>query len=313
MCRRSQKIHVVPRAIVLALLSSVVSWSIFVFAEDPVATPPAPPELLPDNVRILARFEERYLASYRNMDAMQRTPRSLVSRIAEYLTKQPLPASPPPPYRPAIPTDDAWRSAAPVASRRPVFELSPVAWSMKVVNLNEFFLPQLREEVIVVVRFTPEYFRENVFADGTWVLAHLRKSNREAGHDIGDGPYPSDSTGRWDLALTPELLDQGPPNSSRLRKTANIRSYKARPSLEQISEFVYSTDFGNNDIYRSTSVARRMDVDVVVVAVYPVYATLGDAFRAGLRPETIAQRKTAYQEAFSRDGINPSPKPKGLR
>jgi hypothetical protein len=139
------------------------------------------------------------------------------------------------------------------------------------------------------------------------VLAHLRNSIRQGDDLPGDGPYPSDSRGRWDIALTPELLDHGSPESSRLRKTANIRSYKTRPTVEQISEFVYSTDFGNNDIYSHTSVSRRMDVDVLRVVVYPEYARLADALRGGLKPETIAERNAAYQESFRRDGIQPSP------
>ena len=277
-------------------------------AEDGEVGPRARAKLSVNNVRVLGAFEEQSFRS-RNSRQMCRDAFVLAQRIAEYVAKERMPAGPPSaPYKPAIPMNNAHSPATRPTYQPPVFQLSPVAWSIKVVNLESSFLPQLREEVIVLVRYTPEYFRDNAFANGRWVLAHLRNSI-----DQGDGespvnvPYPSDSRGRWDIALTPELLDYGPLESSRLRKTANVRGYNARPSVEQISEFVYSTDFGNNDIYSHTSMSygMRMDVDVLQVVVYPEYAKLANVLRDGLKPETIAQRKDAYQESFRRDGILP--------
>ncbi|MFZ1936386.1 MAG: hypothetical protein WCB27_05940 [Thermoguttaceae bacterium] len=276
-------------------------------AEDSAVAPSAHGKSSVNNVRVLRVFATQDNFYYRNANEMYRWHGILAQRIAENVTGQRMPDSPPPRVAPAIPMGNANPSAAPAVTR-PVFELSPVAWSIKAVNLKSAFLPQLREEVIVLVRYTPEYFGDNAFAKGTWVLAHLRNSIRQHADVLGDGPYPSDSRGRWDVALTPELLDRGDSESSRLRETANVRCYKARPSTEQVSEFVYSTDFGNNDIYSHTSVSHRIDVDVLQVVVYPRYAKLANALRDGLKPETIAQRKAAFQETFRRDGISPSPR-----
>lgn len=294
-------------AVLFVLSSTVILRSASMLAEDGALTPGAQAKLSINNVRVLGAFATDAIFGRRS-NQMSRSPAILARRIAEYLTKHRMPKSPPPLTRPAIPMNNANSSATPPTVPPPVFQLSPVAWSIKVVNLKGSFPPQLREEVIVLVRYTPEHFRDNAFANGTWVLAHLRNSIRQHSPDLSrDGPYASDSRGRWDIALTPVLLDHGAPESSRLRNTANVHSYKSRPTVEQISEFVYSTDFGNNDIYSHTSVSHRMDVDVLQVVVYPEYAKLANVLRDGLKPETIAQRKAAYQESFSRALIVPSP------
>lgn len=289
------------------LSNTLFSRSTPLLADDGVVPVGEPTKMSVDNVRVLKSFEEGYFSGYQNVHEMSRWSGILPKRIAEYVTNQRMPDSPPPLVQSANSGGSAQSSVVPQTSQLPVLKLSPVAWSIKVANLKTSFLPQLREEVIVLVRFTPEYFKGTAIAESTWILAHLRNSIRQ-GDDLPiGGPYPSDSLGRWDIALTPKLLDSGAPESSRLEKTPNIRSYKARPTDEQVSEFVYATDFGNNDIYSYTSVSGRMDVDVLRVVVYPDYATLADALRRALTPETIAERKTAYQESFRRDQIRPSP------
>jgi hypothetical protein len=279
-----------------------------VLADDRAAPTSDRTKLTGDNVLVLTSFEEGYFSGYQNAHEMGRWSGILAKRIAEYVTNQRMPDSPPPAVQSANSGNNAKSQVTPQSPQLPVFELSPVAWSIKAANLRISFLPQLREEVIVLVRFTPEYFKGTAIADSAWILAHLRNSTRQGDDLPGDGPHPSDSRGRWDIAFTPKLLDSGPPESSRLEKTPNIRSYKARPTDEQLSDFVYATDFGNNDIYSYASVSGRMDVDVLRVVVYPDYAALAEALRRVLTPETIADRKRAYQESLRREGIRPSPR-----
>ena len=235
-----------------------------------------------NNVRVLNTFQGGSFSNYANVDEMTRWSGILAQRIAERVAKQQMPNSPPPATRPANSRDIGGSQEAVPArmGRAPVLEQSPVAWSIKVVNQQTSFLPQLREEVIVLFRYAPEYFQGNAFTEGTWVLAHLRNSIHQ-GTDIPSiDPVPEVSLGRWNVAETPKLLDPGAPESSRLERMPNIHTFISRPTVRQIAEFVHATDFGNNDVYSTSSVSRRMDVDVLRVVVYPEYAILADAFVA---------------------------------
>ncbi len=307
--RRGTKCVPIGYGLVVLLLSSaaLISWTTRASSREdelPLGDQARPPI---DNVRVLNTFGEGNFDGA-NVYEMTRWSGILAQRIAEFVAKQRMPESPPPPTRSINSRDDGRTPTnPPTPAYRPVFEQSPVAWSIKAVNQEISFFPQLREEVIVLVRYAPEYFKDNAFSDGTWVLAHLRNSIRQGTDIPGTGPIFCDSLGRWHIADTPKLLDQGPPESSRLEKTPNIRSYKSRPTVEQIAEFVYATDFGNNDIYSRTSVSRLMNVEVLRVVVYPEYARFADVFRSGLTPEAVAERKATYQESFQRDGIIPSP------
>ena len=308
--RRGTKYVQIGYGLLVLLLSSgaPISWTTRVSSREdelPLGDQARPPI---DNVRVLNTYGEGNFAGFANVHEMTRWSGILAQRIAEFVAKQRMPDSPPPPTQSINSRDNGSAPTnPPTPAYRPVFEQSPVAWSIKVVNQEISLLPQLREEVIVLVQYAPEYFQDNAFSDGAWVLAHLRNSIRQGTDIPGSGPPFCDSRGRWHIADTPKLLDQGPPESSRLEKTPNVRSYKSRPTMKQIAEFVYATDFGNNDIYSHTSVSDRMDVDVLRVVVYPEYARLADVFRAGLTPEAVGERKAAYQESFQRDGIIPSP------
>jgi hypothetical protein len=258
------------------------------------------------NVCVLDSLDKQQLPLRPNRDEMGRPPAILASRIVEHLTGEQLPLPPPAPYRPAYPMAKPPREGTtrPNAVAEPAYTLSPIAWSIKVVNLRRTFLPQLREEVIVLVHFSPDHFEKEAFENGSWVVAHLRRSS----HDFfPETTHEADSESRWELAYTPRLFGS-PPESARLSRSANVHLYKDKPTTKKVSKFVYSTDFGNNDIYAHTSVSNLMDVDVLFVALYPEFSELVDSLQSGLSPAEIERHRAAYEEEFRRKGIMPRPR-----
>ena len=255
------------------------------------------------NVFVLDRFVREQFYFPLADDEMHRHPAMLVSRIIEHLTGEPLPPPPPPAYASAGPMAESTRDdpKEPNAVAEPLYGLSPIAWSIKIVNLRRAFLPQLREEVIVLVHFSPGHFEDEAFEDGRWVIAHLRRRNSSLPLET---PRAADSESRWEVAYTPRLFGS-PPESARLSRTANVHLYKEKPTPQEVSQFVYSTDFGNNDIYAHLSESNSMDVDVLLVVLYPEFSKLQNGFQSGLNPEELEHRKAAYEEEFRRKQIMP--------
>ena len=93
---RIQPIESASCRVVLFLLSgTVVLWSASISAENGEVGPRARAKLSVNNVRVLGAFE-RQSFRYRNSTQMYRSPHTFARRIAEYLTKEPMPADPPP-------------------------------------------------------------------------------------------------------------------------------------------------------------------------------------------------------------------------
>lgn len=255
-------------------------------------------------VRVLPQFRAGRFENYGNQNEMARPDRLLAKRIAEYLTKEKMPSPPLPATSSVFSPKDTSPPAMP-----DVYELFPVAWSLKGINLNRAFLPQLAEEAIVVVKFTPQYFKADAFPEGNWVVACLRNRSRL---DESETPtkriWPYDSVSSWDICLSPELADaKGTPGILELEFRPNIKCFKSKPTMEQLSEFIQSTNFGNNDIHGHTLASEYMEVEVMQVVVYSEYSKLQGIFHKGLSPEVVEQRKAAYGEAFKRATIETRP------
>ena len=110
-----------------------------------------------NNVRVLRHFQRPQgfsFSMYRNEAELERPSRLLAEQIVEYLTKDKMPPWPIAPE--SGPTPQA------------IYEIFPVAWSLKVVNIRRAILPALREEVIVTAHLAPKYFKAGVFPEGEW-------------------------------------------------------------------------------------------------------------------------------------------------
>ncbi len=249
-----------------------------------------------NNVRVLRHFQRPQgfsFSMYRNEAELERPSRLLAEQIVEYLTKDKMPPWPIAPE--SGPTPQA------------IYEIFPVAWSLKVVNIRRAILPALREEVIVTAHLAPKYFKAGVFPEGEWALAFLRNQSRAADEENRETRNPLyDSKSLWSICVSPELVNPtAKPGSSSLRFRPNIVCFRRKPTLDEVSAFVRSTDFGNNDICRHTSAAFLMEVDVMQVVVYPEYSQLVRVFREGAAPNVVSERKAAYGEAFMRNTSYP--------
>ena len=262
-----------------------------------------------NTVRILSEFEvQGYGLAYVTTDEIHRSPYMLVARIYRSLTNEKMPPltlegilSNQPPENKGHPSGPPRLSPTIVPE---TYRVYPVAWSLKIVNLNTSFLPQLREEVIVLVEFIPKFFEKGDFRDGPWLLACLRHRSQYHSQYQAGKHNAFDYESLWEISSSPELVS---PGASQVRYCPNITRYKSRPTLEQVADFVKSTDFGNNDVYGHTSVSTLMDVEVVQVAIYPDYAQCLELFQNGLPPAVIEQRKTAYEQSFKNSTLRRVP------
>jgi hypothetical protein len=244
-----------------------------------------------NNVRVLDNFNQKNFSGFNNIKDFYRSAYVLAARIAEYLTKEEMPHNQPPGDSNIPP---------------PVYDIFPIAWSIKIVNIKHAFLPQLREEVVVLVQYTPQYFKDNAFHDGTWVLASLTNKSRTDNTDPLDKRiFPYDSVSLWNISSSPVLINPEKPASSKLENRPNIRNYKERPTIEQIIDFIQSMDFGNNDIFAYQSEKYLMNIEVLQIFVYPDYAKLASVLAKGLPPEELVKRAPAYKERDRRDSIRP--------
>ena len=252
------------------------------------------------NVRVLRDFSEWYYSTLPNCGDMYRPNSVIAQAIVEHITKENMPPIPLPALRSVEDSeDDVKNTPAPPK----MYYMYPIAWSIKTINIERAFLPQLSEEVIVLVHFSPQYFKEGAFADGTWILAYLcNQSNPLVPHNIGG----DDSTSVWTIGVLPEFTSpEKRPQSSGIRDKPNIACFVNKPTMEQVSEFVKSTNFGNNDVFAHTSLSKKVEVDVVQVVVYPQYSGLKGLFQRGVSSQILEKRKVVYGEAFRRSTITP--------
>ena len=168
----------------------------------------------------------------------------------------------------------------------------PIAHSVKTYGENNQAIPLLEHESTLMIRV-------NLQHDQFWMLVCCSSSAQlgESGNIHVSIVYDTASDYEIDrLKNKGAEVHSSPEGTIISRKCLQI--FSAKPTVDEIRNFIANTDFGNNNIVPYTDFASFYNCKVQYVSVNVAFSELFDELNNGLAGEKLRARKTVYNRAL---------------